>query len=364
MVFLTSFVLSMPVDPEVMTFEVASESSSDVVLDDIEVEIETTDNLPEKLPFPTYSRGALKQYALKNVSLGRLIYNTTSGGYDHRYFVQNTPQQIVDDILNHDIEIVTTRPEFEKVNVTVYLQDSGGRTLFSASAYNKGLYQEEGLDKWLLEKINLELVMQENIPIDIPDELGDIDNVNIVSRDQNGYVKRHYSSWVYNEQFGFPAHMAGEFGEISFIHSDGREFIYDLQGGFRLGKEDFEIEYNLEIENYRELRLTGGTQSDQWVSKLYRSDGGRSSAPIYYLTVESRTIFEVTSYIREIKKGGDTIYNISSAWLEKVGDSFETEVLPDSDNVIEVDLDPGKYYLRLEFDVLEEPGYNLPPGKG
>jgi len=185
-------------------------------------------------------------------------------------------------------------------------------------------------------------------------------------RDEWGNVTQTTKVGHHMGEFYFPTRHAGEFGEIVFIDSKGQEFNYDLESGNRLTEKDFVVEKSVSIDNYREMTLNGGGRYDQWYTSEYTESGVRRTAPVYYLKVTETTTFKVESYLYQNLKGSPNLVSVHTperGWLEKVGDSFEEEVFYKDDG-LKVELEPGEYYLRLEYEVLEESGWNSPPGKG
>lgn len=310
---------------------------------------------------PTYSKGVLKQYALKNVTRGYMSVSVKHGENFQRTFIAETPQEIIDQMMNHEISIKTTHPEDEEVDIHIYLQGSDQATYFSGSSNNIVLKEENG--QWGFELTSITLVLQENIKMPIPEVVGDLEFAEIRVRDENGYIRQITNLWPNGRSIYFPTRHAGQFGEIVFTDSKGQDFIYDLGTGKRMTEDHFEIYKSVNIDNYREMSLSGGTRYDEWYTSLYTDDGTRRTAPVYYLKVTETTVFKVESYIYYKDEFGNSVSGKPDrAWLEKVGDSFEEEVFYDKG--FEVELEPGEYYLRLEYELLEEPGFNAAPGKG
>lgn len=355
--FTTQFSLSaMSVDGE--TFETVSEKPFYESSESVELP-STVDMIP-----PLYSKGAIKKYALKNVTRGFMWVDVKNGENFFRYFYGDTPQQIVDQMMEYEIEIKSLRPEQEEIDIYVSLQGGNDATYFSGN--DRGIALEEYSNgNWSFKTPSIVLVMQEHIMIPIPEAPGDVDKVEIRIRDDYGYIVDTIDLGHYVGRFYFPTRIAGEFGEIVFIDTKGQEFSYDLQSGKKLTKESFVIDPVVSIDNYKEFNLSGGTKEDFWPTSVYTDDGTKRTAPTYYLKVTDTTTFVVSSYLYESIKGIPDqvqVHYPQRAWLEKVGDDFEEEVI--YRNGLKVGLEPGEYYLQLEYEILEESGYNAPNGKG
>ena len=321
-------------------------------------------SLLENLSFPTSSRGALKAYALSQVHYGVMNIHTKYSGNFERTFVGETPQDIVDQFRQYDIEFNTVRPEDEVIQIPVYLRGSpDSRTLFSGQANN--IKPQKLNNQWMFPNVRVSLVMQESVPFEIPEGVGDTDSVEVRVRDQYGFATKIVNLAHYHGTSFFPARLAGEFGELVFIDSKGQEFSYDLGTGKHLAEENFEVEYSLGIENYKEETLYGGKFNDFWPIALQKDNGGRSSAPVYRLDVREETGFVYSGYVYHQDKNGDvSVYLPKAGHLVYIDDNDDPEIIPLTNGSVEVQLNPGKYMLWIEYEVLEVPGSNSHGGKG
>lgn len=305
------------------------------------------------------SKGALKQYALKQITAGEMWVFTRFGNNFSVSVEGNTPSEIVDKLMRTKIELSSPRAEMEVVSVWVILRDNDWNQYFN-TYQELAVIQTKG--KWMLDKATLTLKMNDYIPVKVPEGL-EPEGVAVTLRTEDGYYAGGPHTWLNNNVFYFPTAYAGSFGEVVFTTGE-KQVIYDLQTGESLDSESFEGYLHTLIETYREYSLYGDW-SDNWHFALVDKNGVMVSAPVYRLDVRSKSTFMVDSYVYYQQEYGGWVAEMPvRAFLEDLNGSV-TEVFPDSNGRIIVRLSEGTYFLRLEFESIERP---TPPffegGKG
>lgn len=204
---------------------------------------------------------------------------------------------------------------------------------------------------------NLVLNLNDYIPLPIPAELSQITDVKVRLRSDDGYVIAEPYGWVYDGLFWFNEAYAGHFGEIIFVDEEGNQFAYDIETGARLSEDEVICETEITISNYREMVLDGGKATDKWAFSIEDVEGKRQTAPVYRLVVNTQTTFNVSTFGYYFEEDGvKSLVFSERAWVERVGDDFETEVLPITFiGHFQFELSPGTYWIRFEYDSIETP---------
>ena len=308
------------------------------------------------LTLPISSKGALKAYALEQVTAGYISLNSLSQirkSDDLTYFqTKGSPG----DIARQFSEVVFRFHVYntsDPIYLNAALRDENWNTYFYG--YTQGKVQSTGSDTFLSAP-NLTLKLVDQVPIKVEGA----SYAQITFRDSQGNFSWDDRLQVENGVIYFPQNYVvneNQKGEIRIgINNNGvfEEHVLSLQG------EEFPTTSvsgyinNTTIDNSVEITDSGfPTSSPLWASGNGSiTDPSQSSPPVIRVELKQKRAINVSWYL--YYQG--VLQTPSAVWYYKKGNEFENPLIITTrgDSMTPV-LDPGIYYFYFEYPLFETP---------
>ena len=310
---------------------------------------------------PIGSEGALKAYALEQVTSGQINISSPSmvaSQNDSTYFnAKGSPGDIVRQFSQCQFRFATYRTN-DPVYVSANLHDEDWNTYFWG--FEKGkvtVYDSSPYGKFSISYLNMRLVD------DVPIKVKGVRFAEIIHRDDDGNILWYEYPNVADGLIFFPKKSAGQNGElkVSTLDQDGKilEYVFSLNGGSQIPTTAVEGSLWAEIENSKEANDTGYADTTEFwvVGSGIVENIDNSSPPVIKVTLNKARKVTVAWYLYLKGPGLTSVrQQPTCAWFYKSNDEKgEEELLPINDSCVgttEV-LQPGVYYFYFEY-----PAYN------
>jgi len=323
---------------------------------------------------PIGSEGALKAYALEQVTAGQINLSSPAmvlSQNDSTYFEAfGSPGQIVRQFSQVQFRFATYRTS-DPVYVSANLHDKDWNTYFWGFQQGKvAVYSSSPRGKFTIPPLSMRLVD------DVPIKVNGVRFAEIIRRDKDGNIFEYDYLNVSDGLIFFPKKYAGQNGEmkVGLLDQNGQslEYVFSLGGGSQIPTTSVDGTVWTEIENSVEASDAGYPDaSNMWaVGSGIVDNIDNSSPPVIMVTINKARTVTVAWYLY-LKGSGLTSVRQqpTSAWYYKVGDEkMEEELLPINESCVgttEV-LQPGVYFFYFEYPVYnrvpEQPVYS--GGKG
>lgn len=315
---------------------------------------------------PIGSEGALKAYALEQVTCGQISLSSSSmlaSQNDSTYFnAVGSPGDIVRQFSQCQFRFSTYKTS-DPVYVNADLRDDDwNRYFWGFETGQVKVYSSSSYGRFSISYLNMRLVD------DVPIKVKGVKFAEIIVRDSDGNILWSEYLNVSDDLIFFPKKYTNQNGEIKLGVTDENgqylEYIYSLKGS-QIPTTSVEGALWAEIENYKEANDAGSAETAEFwvVGNGMVEDINNSSPPVIKVTINKARKVTVAWYLYLKGPGLTSVrQQPTGVWYYKNG-AEEEEFLPVNDSCVgttEV-LQPGVYYFYFEYPVynrvLEPPVY-------
>lgn len=303
---------------------------------------------------PISSEGALKAYALEQVTAGQINLSSASmvtSENDSTYFdAKGSPGDIVRQFSQSQFHFSTYKTS-DPVYVNANLHDDDWNTYFWGFETGKvTVYNSSSYGKFSVSYLNMRLVN------DVPIKVKGANSAEVVYRDKDGNILWTEYLTVSNGLVFFPKKYTGKNGEVKInaIDQNGQnlQYVYSLKGS-PLPATSVDGSLWAEIENYKEATDAGyADTAEMWVAGSGFIDNvDNSSPPVIKVTVYKARTVTVCWYLYLKGQGLTSVrQQPTCVWYYKK-DSETEEFIPVNDSSVGTTpvLEPGTYYFHFEY---------------
>ncbi len=321
---------------------------------------------------PIASEGALKAYALEQVTTGQINISSPSmlaSPNDSKYFnAVGSPGDIVRQFSQVQFRFRTYKKS-DPVYVSADLRDNDWNIYFYGFETGKvTVYGNSQYGRFSISYLSLRLVD------DVPIKVKGVKFAEITHRDKDGNILWYEYPTVSDGLIFFPKKYAGQNGELKVVTTDQDdntlEQVFSLSEGTQIPTTSVDGYLWAEIENYKEANDAGYADTTElWVTgSTIVENLDNSSPPVIKVTLNKARKVNVAWYLYLKGQGLTSVrQQPTGVWYFKKG-AEEEEFLPVNTSSVATTpiLQPGVYYLYFEYPVYnkvpEQPVYS--GGKG